>query len=133
MRRSWLRILDPATRSTAPDVLSVISGAAERLAGGSEEAVGVEAPDDRTLVVRLRHPAAYFPAITATPTAFVVPADADASATWQTVNDFVGSGPYVASGMDGSSLVLEANGALRGGGAAYRDHRMAQRRRHRTW
>src|SRR6266516_952105 len=27
VRRSWLRILDPATHSTAPDVLSIIQGA----------------------------------------------------------------------------------------------------------
>src|SRR5687768_5436131 len=32
VRRSWLRILDPATGSTAPDVLSVIEGAPQRLA-----------------------------------------------------------------------------------------------------
>jgi oligopeptide transport system substrate-binding protein len=35
VRRSWLRLLDPATRATAPDVLNLIAGAAERLAGGS--------------------------------------------------------------------------------------------------
>jgi len=110
VRRSWLRVLDPATQSTAPDVLSVITGAAERLAGGPEDAVGIEAPDARRLVVHLRHPAAYFPAITATPTAFVVPPSASASPSWQTVGGgFVGSGPYVASGMDGANLVLTAN------------------------
>src|SRR5688500_10522424 len=79
VRRSWLRVMDPATGSTAPDVLSVIRGAPERLAGGSEEDVGIQAPDATTLVVELRHPAGYFPAITATPTAFVVPPSADAS------------------------------------------------------
>ncbi len=109
VRRSWLRILDPATGSTAPDVLSVIEGAPQRLAGGGEEAVGIRASDDRTLEVRLRHPAAYFTAITATPTAFIVPSNADASADWQSVDDFVGSGPYVTDGMDGDALVLTAN------------------------
>ena len=37
VRRSWLRILDPATHSTAPDVLSIIQGAeraARRWPGG---------------------------------------------------------------------------------------------------
>ena len=33
VRRSWLRLLDPATNATAPDVLSVVRGASERLAG----------------------------------------------------------------------------------------------------
>ena len=109
VRRSWLRILDPATGSTAPDVLSVIQGAPERLAGGSEAAVGVQAPDATTLVVQLRHPAGYFPAITATPTAFVVPPFADASRDWQSIDGFVGSGPYVVESLDETRLVLAAN------------------------
>jgi oligopeptide transport system substrate-binding protein len=109
VRRSWLRLLDPATRSTAPDVLSIIVGAAERLAGGSEDGVGIRAPDDRTLKVDLRHAASYFPAITATPATFVVPPAADASDSWQQVGSFVGSGPYVADGMDGTNLRLKAN------------------------
>jgi oligopeptide transport system substrate-binding protein len=109
VRRSWLRILDPATHSSAPDVLNVIVGAAERIAGGSEAGVGVEAPDPRTLIVHLRHPASYFPAITATPATFVVPSSADASADWQQVDHFVGSGPYVTQSQDDTRLVLEAN------------------------
>jgi oligopeptide transport system substrate-binding protein len=109
VRRSWLRILDPATRSTAPDVLSVIDGAEELLAGGPADGVGIQAPDRLTLVVKLRHPASYFPAITATPAAFVVPPDADASPDWQSVENFVGSGPYVASSLDDQQLVLRAN------------------------
>jgi ABC-type transport system substrate-binding protein len=110
-RRSWLRLLDPATESTAPDVLSVVEGATERLAGiADEDEVGIEAPDPRTFVVRLRHPAAYFPAITATPATFVVPEEADASDAWQRPGrSFVGSGPYVADSTEGPSLVLQAN------------------------
>jgi ABC-type oligopeptide transport system substrate-binding subunit len=108
VRRSWLRILDPDLHATAPDVLNVISGATERLAGGSEDAVGIQAPDATTLVVHLRHPAGYFPAITATPTTFVVPRTAT-SGTWQSADHFIGSGPYAASGMRGDTLVLKAN------------------------
>jgi ABC-type transport system substrate-binding protein len=110
VRRSWLRILDPATRSTAPDVLSLIDGAAERLAGGPEDGVAITAPNPRTLTVRLKHAAAYFTAITATPTAFVVPRGASGSDdTWQSIDHAVGSGPYVASGTDGTDVVLRAN------------------------
>lgn len=110
VRRSWLRVLDPATQSTAPDVLGIIEGASERLGGGSEEDVGIEARDARTLVVQLRHPAAYFTAIIATPTTFVVPRDAGgADDGWQSLDSFVGSGPYVAEGMDGTDIVLRAN------------------------
>ena len=76
VRRSWLRLLDPEAGATAPDVLNVIEGASERLAGEvDEEDVGIEAPDDATLIVRLRHPASYFLDIVATPATFVVPPD----------------------------------------------------------
>jgi oligopeptide transport system substrate-binding protein len=110
VRRSWLRVLDPATHSTAPDVLSIIEGATERLAGGPESGVAIQAPDPLTLTVRLKHPAAYFIAITATPTTFVVPRSAHGSDdTWQSIDSFIGSGPYVARGMSGVDLVLRAN------------------------
>jgi ABC-type transport system substrate-binding protein len=110
VRRSWLRLLDPATAATAPDVLSVVRGAGERLAGDlAEDEVGITAPDATTLVVELRYPASYFLDIVATPSTFVVPRDADATASWQTVEDFVGSGPYVVTGADEGDLVLAAN------------------------
>ena len=110
VRRSWLRLLDPTTAATAPDVLSVISGAPERLAGDADEdAVGIQATDDTHLRVTLRYPASYFLDILATPAAFVVPPRADATGTWQTPDDFVGSGPYAVDGIDGVDLVLRAN------------------------
>jgi oligopeptide transport system substrate-binding protein len=112
VRRSWLRLLDPATGASAPDVLSVVEGAAGRVAGTTDEdEVGIEAPDARTLIVHLRHPAGYFPDITATPATFVVPPDAGTDASWQTADAFVGSGPYVLDGTDGGDLVLRANDA----------------------
>lgn len=110
VRRSWLRLLDPATGATAPDVLSVVEGASARLTGeADEDEVGISAPDDDTLVVRLRHPASYFLDIIATPATFVVPRNADSTLTWQSVEDFVGSGPYVVAELDGADLVLRAN------------------------
>ena len=110
VRRSWLRLLDPATGATAPDVLGVVRGATERLAGDiSDDEVAIAAPNATTLVVELRHPASYFLDIVATPATFVVPRDADATESWQTVADFVGSGPYVVEDTDGGDLVLRAN------------------------
>jgi ABC-type transport system substrate-binding protein len=110
VRRSWLRILDPDTHAIAPDVLNVIAGAtAWRSGSGSEAEVGIEARDERTLVVHLEHAASHFPALVATPTAAVVPPQADASSGWQTVDGFVGSGPYAVDRLEGADLVLEAN------------------------
>jgi len=116
VRRSWLRLLDPTVHATAPDVLNVIVGASERASGqGSEAAVGIQATNPNTLVVHLRHPAGYFLSITATPSTFVVPRTATASGSWQTVDHFIGSGPYVASSMSGTTLVLKANARYAGG------------------
>ncbi len=109
VRRSWLRLLDPAVAATAPDVLNVVAGAAERLAGGPEAGVGLEAPDASTLVVHLRHPASYFPAITATPATFVVPRTAGKDERWQSAGSFVGSGPYIVDRLEGTDVILKAN------------------------
>jgi oligopeptide transport system substrate-binding protein len=110
VRRSWLRLLDPAVHATAPDVLNLIVGASERASGtGSESDVGIQAPNPTTLVVHLRHPASYFTAITATPSTFVVPRGAAPSGTWQTADHFIGSGPYVATSLSATTLVLKAN------------------------
>jgi oligopeptide transport system substrate-binding protein len=110
VRRSWLRLLNPATGATAPDVLSIVGGAREYLAGDrTADQVGITAVDDTTLVVNLRHPASYFLDIVATPATFVVPPQADSTSTWQTPDDFVGSGPYVVEGTEGADLVLRAN------------------------
>jgi ABC-type transport system substrate-binding protein len=110
VRRSWLRLLDSETGSSAPDVLNVVEGATDRLAGSAgEDEVGIEAPDATTLIVHLRHPAAYFPEITATPATFVVPDAAGIGDDWQTPDAFVGSGPYIVDGTDGADLVLRAN------------------------
>lgn len=109
VRRSWLRLFDPRTGSTAPDVLTIISGASERLAGGPESGVGIEVTDARTVVVRLRHAASYFLSIVAHPSAFVVPRTAGSTDAWQSIDGFVGSGPYVLDAADGTDLVMRAN------------------------
>lgn len=110
VRRSWLRLLDPEVAARAPEVLAPIQGADERRAGLiGEDEVGIEASDSRTVVVRLRHPAGYFPSLTASPATYVVPRGADASPDWQTPDDFVGSGPYRIERMEGEDLVLRAN------------------------
>jgi ABC-type transport system substrate-binding protein len=110
VRRSWLRLLDPTTHATAPDVLGVIRGASEWLAGtGSADEVGISTPDEQTVVVDLIHAASYFPAVLATPGTFVVPRNAVATQDWQQPGAFVGSGPYVAARQEATTLVLTAN------------------------
>lgn len=60
---SWKRALDPATGSKNAQQLWIIAGAKDFNEGKvkTADAVGVEALDDHTLVVRLVGPAPYFP------------------------------------------------------------------------
>ena len=70
---SWERALKPSTGSQhAPEVFGLIVGASEVVSGETEELVGVEAVDDRTLLVTLSEPSAVFPFLMADPVAAVL-------------------------------------------------------------
>jgi oligopeptide transport system substrate-binding protein len=70
---SLRRALDPATGSPVSQVLAPIEQAEALLAGRAPPAaLGVEAPDARTLVIRLGAPAPHLPALLALPVAFPV-------------------------------------------------------------
>ena len=111
VRRSWLRVIDPAAPSPLASLLFDVEGARAYAAGqGSADAVGIRA-DGRTLEVRLTRPGGDFPAIVASPTLAVVPpaVGRDPHAL-QSGPAFVGSGGYVlASRLPAASLSLEAN------------------------
>lgn len=63
---SWRRLVDPKTGSPYASTLAPVVGADAIVAGkASSSQLGVEARDDRTLVVRLATPTAYFPALLA--------------------------------------------------------------------
>jgi ABC-type oligopeptide transport system substrate-binding subunit len=110
VRRSWLRVVDPAAPSPLASLLFDVEGARDYAAGrGSADAVGIRA-DGRTVEVRLTRPGGDFPAIVASPTLAVVPprvgTDPDALRSGST---FVGSGGYVLAGRTTASLELTAN------------------------
>lgn len=111
--RSWLRLIDPADPSPLAWLLSDVAGARERLAGGPAEAVGLIADGDR-VVVRLAHPAAWFPAIAASPSLAVVPPGIDAAGFRLPDAPLAVSGAYVPEAA-GDDLVFRANPAWWGG------------------
>ena len=116
VRRSWLRLLDPATGGSGAAFLAGIAGATAYAAGEADaEDVGIEVPDDRTVVVTLAHPASHFLAVLGTPATFVVPRTADETDAWATPDDFVGSGPYVVDSFTPELVVLRANEHYVGG------------------
>lgn len=70
---SWERALKPSTGSQhAAEVFGFIAGASEVLSGETEELKGVDAVDDRTLLVTLSEPSAIFPYLMADPVAAVL-------------------------------------------------------------
>ena len=77
VRRSWLRVLDPARPSPLASLLDDVVGAAAYARGeGDADDVGIHA-DGRTLSIDLARPASHFPAVAAVPSLAVVPESID--------------------------------------------------------
>jgi peptide/nickel transport system substrate-binding protein/oligopeptide transport system substrate-binding protein len=70
--QSFRRVLDPATKAGTVWPLYPIKGA-RAFADGKGTTVGLEAPDDTTVIITLEEPLAIFPKLLAMPTASVVP------------------------------------------------------------
>ncbi|MDR3324793.1 MAG: peptide ABC transporter substrate-binding protein [Spirochaetaceae bacterium] len=64
-RAAWLSVLEPERNSPYSSLFDIIEGARDYRLGVRKDAslVGVSAPDDKTLVVRLVSPASFFPAM----------------------------------------------------------------------
>jgi peptide/nickel transport system substrate-binding protein/oligopeptide transport system substrate-binding protein len=90
VRRSYLRALDPAARGGRAWPLFPVAGARAHAGGDTTERVGIDTPDDSTVVIRLEAPLNIFPKLLAMPVTAIVPAP--------TPPDFdqhpVGSGPW---------------------------------------
>jgi oligopeptide transport system substrate-binding protein len=98
---SWMRLLDPATASPYAYLLWHVDGAkrfTERTEEeGSRIEVGLEAPDERTLIVRLEKVCTYFPILTAFYPLYPVNAECIRShgeARWLRPENLVSNGPF---------------------------------------
>ena len=95
---AWRRLFDPKTGAGYAYNLWVLKNSEPITAGKMPvEALGVSAPDDKTLVVHLEHPAAYLPELLTHDTARPLPrhqmlAKGDA---WDKVGNYVSNGAYV--------------------------------------
>ncbi|MCB9098179.1 MAG: peptide ABC transporter substrate-binding protein [Anaerolineales bacterium] len=114
------RAVDPNTASDYAYVLYYIKGAEEANTADPETAnmeellanVGVEAPDDTTVVFTLNAPAAYFPSIAALSTTYPVPQEAveEFGEKWIEPGNIITNGPYALLERNyGASLYLEKN------------------------
>ena len=116
VRRSWLRVLDPASRTTLSSLLDDIAGAAAFSRGeGSADDVGISA-EGQTLTVDFERPASYFPAVTAVINLAVVPTVIEQQIDGpREGQDFVASGPYIPIEQGAAEVRLQSNPRYGGG------------------
>jgi oligopeptide transport system substrate-binding protein len=111
---SWKRLLDPKTASQYAYILFDIENAQEYHEGklADSAAVGVQAQDDLTLAVRLRHPASYFLAITTFEVTFPQRRDIieKFESQWTEPENIVTNGPFLLSSWKHENEIqLKAN------------------------
>ncbi|MEO7206614.1 MAG: peptide ABC transporter substrate-binding protein [Steroidobacteraceae bacterium] len=106
---AWRRVLDPARGSLVSDDLRLIAGASEIIAGRlPPNELGVFAPADDVLVVRLERPAPYLPQILTHSATF--PVYSEASARSHSSDSWVSNGPYTLTRwLPGTSVEVEKN------------------------
>ena len=107
------RLADPATGSKYAQFVSSISDAPSVFARGeSPERLGVSAPDENTIVIRLSSPAAYLPQLLAHPSTCPVfrPSLAQQGADFARAGRMVSNGAYILKEwVHGSHIFLSAN------------------------
>lgn len=111
---SWKRLLDPKTASQYAYILFDIVNAAEYAQGRLKDAsqVGVKAQDERTLVVTLKHPAAYFLALTTFEVTYPQRQDVieKHGTRWTQPGNIITNGPFtLASWKQQNEIELRAN------------------------
>ena len=111
---SWKRLLDPKTAAEYAYILFDIVNAQEYNEGKITDAaaVGVQALDDATLAVQLRHPASYFLALTTFEVTFPQRQDIveKFASRWTEPENMVTNGPFLLSEWKHENqIVLRAN------------------------
>jgi oligopeptide transport system substrate-binding protein len=111
---SWKRLLNPKTASQYAYILYDIDNAQEFAEGKLKDAsaVGVQAPDDQTLIVTLRHPASYFLAITTFEVTYPQRQDVieKYDTRWTEPGSIITNGPFrLASWKHENQIELSAN------------------------
>jgi len=106
---AWRRVVDPKHASADAEFLQPISHATEIIAGRlPPDQLGVQAPQDDLLIVKLQQPAPYFPQLLTHTVTF--PIYSEEAASTHTSQNWVSNGPYVLlSWIPGEKLVLTKN------------------------
>jgi oligopeptide transport system substrate-binding protein len=110
---AWRRLLYPATAAPYAYNLWVVKNA-QAISRGKlpPSALGISAPDDDTVVVRLEHPAAYLPELMDHQVAWPVPRHTllKYGRAWTRVKNYVANGPYIVKDwIPGDHITLVRN------------------------
>jgi len=106
---AWRRVVDPKQASPVADDLRFLVGAKAILGGGLSAAeLGVYAPSDDTLIVKLEQPVPYLPQLLTHASAY--PIYSDASARSHDPKALISNGPYIlTSWSPGTAVGLTKN------------------------
>jgi peptide/nickel transport system substrate-binding protein/oligopeptide transport system substrate-binding protein len=109
-RAAWLSLLDPGQASPYSSLFDIIEGAKEYRMGalGDAQKVGIAAPDDQTLVVRLNSPASFFPNMLCHHSFGPIHPSMLNKGDWSAAPP-VSNGPFYVTGQTKDSLILEKN------------------------
>jgi oligopeptide transport system substrate-binding protein len=108
---SWRRLFLPGDPSPLASLVADMVGARELLTGQSTDpsTLGVEAPDDRTVVVHMLRGGGDLPAIVSGAPFAVVPPSVGDGEIVPTPGSLVGSGGYTLEQLDADAFTLRAN------------------------
>lgn len=112
---AWLREMDPKTGTNGYSFIMTdyIVGATEYANGGSADKVGIEAKDDKTLVVKLKQPTPYFQRLTSLAPYFPMKEDfvkSKGESFALSPENMLFNGPYTMTSVDAASgAVLQKN------------------------
>jgi peptide/nickel transport system substrate-binding protein/oligopeptide transport system substrate-binding protein len=107
---SWLYLLAPETAAEYAIFLDIIKGARDYRTGRNRQtgSVGIHAPDERTLVVELEAPAAYFTRLLCHSAFVPVHHSLRHVRNWHP-DRIISSGPYRLSSVDSRMMLLQAD------------------------
>ena len=107
---SWLHVLSPEVSAEYASLLDDITGAREyRMGEGPAEAVGIEAPDPRTLVVRLNQASPQFLSILCHYTFSPVHRDFRRIADWSALRSVPVNGPFIIRARNEDEILMDKN------------------------
>ena len=106
-RASWLSLLDPEMDAPYSSLFDIIEGAQDfRLGRISADKVGISCRDEKTLIVRLNSPAAFFPSMLCHHSFSPVHPSMLKKENWERP---VSNGPFIIQEMDETRILLVKN------------------------